>query len=240
MSTTIANAATGQSFDSLNHTLAGKLRRLMLFPAFTLSSRGIAQAAHRLRTARAAKKLEKLNLSRLIRRVDGEALRQDPADLLFLYETVRNHRPERAIEFGSGQSTTFIAQGLHDAGGGHLWSLDADTRWLNNTEETLPEHLRPYVTFVDSPVVVSEKYGVPAFRYSVMPPGEWDFVLIDGPALTPDIRLSCDLVDLPLTPGAVGMIDHRWRSATLAKEVAGRRMRVRFMPSLESFSILAR
>ena len=140
---------------------------------------------------------------------------------------------QRAIEFGSGQSTLFIAQALHDQGSGHLWSLDADARWLEHTSKLLPEHLRPFVTFIHSPVVVNREYGVPAWEYSVVPEGQWDFVLIDGPALTDDVKLSCDLIKLApaLTQNGLGMIDHRWRTAVLAKEIAGSKLRIRFSPT---------
>ena len=164
-------------------------------------------------------------------------MEQDPADLMFLYDTIRARRVEWAIEFGSGQSTLFIAQALHDQGSGHVHSLDADARWLEHTSRMMPEHLKPYVTFVHSPVVVNNDYGVPAWEYTVIPEGEWDFVLIDGPAGKGGITLSCDLIKLmpSLKEGATGMIDHRWRTAVLTKEHVGTELRMRFVPSLESF-----
>ncbi len=61
-------------------------------------------------------------------------------------------------------------------------------------------------------------------------------MLIDGPALCPEVELSCDLIRLAprLNRGAFGMIDHRWRTAVLAQEHA-RHLRLRYVPSLESF-----
>jgi hypothetical protein len=69
----------------------------------------------------------------------------------------------------------------------------------------------------------------------------WDFVLIDGPEGTEQSTFSCDLIELAdrLVPGATGFIDHRWKTAVLAKERAGDRIRFRFIPSLESFAIYA-
>lgn len=87
---------------------------------------------------------------------------QNPSDLRYLYEEVRKAAPERCIQFGSGQSTPFIAQALHDRGRGHLWSLNADAKWAEHTAAILPGHLRPYVTVVHSPSVVDASYGVPA------------------------------------------------------------------------------
>jgi hypothetical protein len=241
MEVKISEGTNGRDFlVSQQNTTAGKLKRLRLFPMHIITAYlGISTLLHDLRTRRATAILKRRDHERLIASHDGEALQQDSADLVYLYDRVIGSKPVRAIEFGSGQTTVFIAQALHDLGHGHLWSLDSEARWLANTEASLPDHLRPFVTFVHSPVMVHHDYGVPAFRYSVVPPGEWDFVLIDGPALDPQVRLSTDLIDLRLRKGATGMIDHRWRSAALAKEVAGDRLKLRFMPSLESFAVSA-
>jgi hypothetical protein len=78
---------------------------------------------------------------------------------------------------------------------------------------------------------------VAAWEYTVIPSGEWDFMLIDGPATTREVGLSCDLIRLAprLSPGAAGFIDHRCRTAILARQLIGREFRFRFIPSLESF-----
>jgi hypothetical protein len=38
-----------------------------------------------------------------------------------------------------------------------------------------------------------------------------------------------------MAPGASGLIDHRCRTALLAREVLGEKLRIRYVPSLESF-----
>src|SRR3569623_819693 len=106
---------------------AGKIRRLRLFPMHTLTVRtGIAQFLHGIRTKRAQRWIARKGYLSLTQRRHDGALPQDPADLRFLYEAIVRQQPQRAIELGSGQSTIFIAQALHDVGAGHLWSLDAD------------------------------------------------------------------------------------------------------------------
>lgn len=222
----------------LANSLSGTIRRFFMFPSHSITAKlGIAQAVHGMRTRRAAKLLRQQNLEKLLGGKDPAALGQDPADLVFLKETIKERKVRRAIEFGSGQSTIFIAQGMFEQGFGRLFSLDADKRWLAHSEKALPEHLRDFVTFVHSPAIVNYEYGVPAWEYSVIPEGDWDFVLVDGPALTDEVQLSCDLIKLvpALKPGATGMIDHRWRSAVLAKDVAGNQLRISYKPSLESF-----
>ncbi len=228
----------GKVILALSPTISGKIRRLRMFPGHAISARlRIARIAHRWRTRRAEAEMASCGLDRLLERRSGTALSQDPADLMFLYRSVRKRAVRRAIEFGSGQSTLFIAQALHDNGAGHLWSLDADEHWLDHTRQMLPERLRPYVTLIHSPVIVNSDYGVPAWQYGRIPDGEWDFVFIDGPAAQDGISTSCDLVLLEpqLRPGAFGMIDHRWRTAALAQEATGGRLRLRYIPSLESF-----
>ena len=223
---------------SQEHSTRGMLRRFALFPLHTFAVRtGLAKWMHDRRTKQSHATLIARGHEKLLISGDANALPQDPADLVFLYDEVRERKPERAIEFGSGQSTVFIAQALHDLGSGHLWSLDADARWLANTQAVLPEHLKPFVTFVHSPAVVDERFGIPAYKYTVVPEGEWDFVLIDGPALTPEVALSVDLIDLApkMRRGATGMIDHRWRSAALAKEMRPQGLSITYDPSLESY-----
>jgi predicted O-methyltransferase YrrM len=218
----------------------GKWHRFVLFPGLSLPARfRIPQMLHAVRSWQAARRLKRRGLHCLLARQTPDALPQDSADLLFLYDTVLRRRPSRALELGSGESTLFIAQALYELGEGHLWSLDADARWLDHTRAMLPERLSPFVTFVHSPVVVTEQLGDAAFRYSHIPPGPWDFVFVDGPELTSDVRLSCDLIDLAarLAPGAFGLIDHRWRTAAIAKELAGDKLRIKYMPTLESFSV---
>jgi predicted O-methyltransferase YrrM len=192
---------------------------------------------HRRRSRRAAAEIRERGLAHLLERRDPAALEQDAADLMFVYRAIMARKASRAIELGSGQSTLFIAQAMHDQGFGHLWSLDADVRWLEHSRGMLPAALRPFVTFVHSPATVSRRFGFPAWEYSVLPEGRWDFILIDGPTLTKEVRLSCDLIKLApmLSTCGVGMIDHRWRTAILAKEIAGALLRLRFVPSLESF-----
>lgn len=216
------------------------MARLKLFPAHTLAVRtGLARVLHDRRTAKAQAELRAKGFARLLLPQAPGALPQDHADLMHLYHAVQAQKAQRVIEFGSGQSTVFIAQGLHDQGFGHLWSLDGHAEWLKHTEGLIPEHLKPFVTLIHSPLAVTKEYGIPAWRYTVKPQGEWDFIFVDGPTLDEKVRLSCDLVELApsLKPGATGFIDHRWRTAVLAKELAGDVLDIRYVPALESFTI---
>lgn len=225
-------------------TLSGKFRRLTLFPSHTLSVKlRLAQFMHKRRTAKARKELEAAGFSRLLLPQSPDALPQDHADLMHLYHAVQRQKAQRVIEFGSGQSTIFIAQGLHDQGFGHLWSLDSNADWLKHTAGLIPTHLKPYITQVHSPVELTDDYGVRAWRYTVTPAGKWDFVLLDGPEGTGrqagGSDMTTNLIELvdDLNPGATGFIDHRWQTTVLTREVLGHKLNIRYVPSLESFVI---
>jgi len=228
---------------SLRSGFATKVRRFALFPNFTATARlGIDRFLHRRRTEKCVKLIEAAGFSHLRLQPHETGEVQDPADLWHVYETIRALRPKRVLEFGSGQTTVFIAQALHDNGAGHLHSLDADARWLDNTRSMLPSHTLPFVSLIHSPVVVNRDYGEPAWEYTLIPEGEWDFVLIDGPAGIGDVTASCDLIHLAdsMRPGSMGLIDHRCRTALLAREVLGDKLRIRYVPSLESFTFRPR
>lgn len=226
------------SVKALSTGLGARFRRLSFFPSFTISSRlGLDRWLHARETRRAADAIESAGYTHLRRQIDPAADAQDPADLWHVYSTVRRNRPERCLEFGSGQTTLFTAQALADNGEGQLYTLDADARWLEHTKAMMPVELHPYVTFIHAPVAVVEDYGIPTWRYSNIPDGLFDFIVVDGPAGTDECAMSCDLVDIAdrLAPHAEGMIDHRWRTAMLARECAGHRLRIRYDLLLESF-----
>jgi len=100
---------------ALGPGIAGMLRRLRLFPLHSLTARtGIARRLHEARTRKSEAILAARGHTRLLADRHADALPQDAADLVYLYDLVSRRRPARAIELGSGQSTIFIAQGLHD------------------------------------------------------------------------------------------------------------------------------
>jgi predicted O-methyltransferase YrrM len=216
------------------------LRRLFLSPSHTITIRlGIAQRLHARRMAKARREIETEGFGHLLQGRADDALPPDPACLMFLYRAVRNCGAGRVIEFGSGQSTIFIAQALHDQGFGHLWALEADAHWLRHTQSLIPEYLIPFVTLVHSPVILTSDHGPPAWRYTVVPEGEWDFLFLDGPAGTAESTMTVNLIELlhALNKGARGLIDHRWKTTMLTREAVGRELAIRYLPSLESFTI---
>ncbi len=138
-----------------------------------------------------------------------------PADLWFMYATIRARRPRVVLEFGSGCSTYIYAQALADNAAeghpGYLYSLDADPHWGQVTIDAMPEHLRAHCEVRICEAVASEHEGTPVWRYADIPDVVPDFIYLDGPALDRVRRASVDVLDLEprLAPGCTVLVDGR-------------------------------
>lgn len=153
-----------------------------------------------------------------------ETLSRRPADakppvwpeLAALYREIRKLRPKRVLELGSGCSTLVIAQALaenaSEGTAGFLESVDADPHWGQVTIDSLPERLKPHCRVTTTRALPAEHAGVPAWRYAELPPGPYDFIYLDGPALTRDREVAMDLLDLEasLPTGCVVLVDGRY------------------------------
>jgi len=159
------------------------------------------------------------------------ALPPDFGDLLFLYQTVRSRRPRCVLEFGSGCSTVIIAQGLFDNESkpsgpcGCVYSLDADPYWAKVTTKTMPPHLRRFCVIRHTPVFEVKCFGTRAFRHAVVPYVAPNLIYLDGPALTPEIQVAVDVLDIEdrLPAGFYGIIDGRWANTLFLKRHLKRR-----------------
>jgi predicted O-methyltransferase YrrM len=153
-------------------------------------------------------------LNQFTRRQPPGAFGPDYSDLHFLYQLLRERRPETVLEFGSGCSTAVIATALRDNRRGHLWSVDGDADWARATEEALPEGLRAFVTVVHSPVLEDDR-DVLGWRYEHVPEIDPDFVYLDGPGHTRERKVAFDVLDIEsrFRPGFVLVVDGRGRNA---------------------------
>ena len=64
---------------------------------------------------------------------------------------------------------------------GHLYSLDADKEWLENTRVKIPENLWDYVTLHYSTVTTTTVDGTLCHLYDDLPDISPNFVYLDGP-----------------------------------------------------------
>jgi len=74
-----------------------------------------------------------------------------------LYKLIQTRKPKVILEFGVGFSTIVLAAALKNNNDrykqeGHLYTIDAQQHWLDNTENKLQPELRQYVTFHYSPL----------------------------------------------------------------------------------------
>jgi len=145
----------------------------------------------------------------------------DFSDLWFLYKTVRDRKPRRILEFGSGYSTVIMAQALWDSqrassgkNHGYLYSVDADPYWADITSKSVPAHLRGVCEVSYSSLLEVEYLGTLAFRHEEVLDVVPDFLYLDGPDLTPERQVSVDVLDIEdqFPPGFYMVVDGRKRN----------------------------
>lgn len=106
----------------------------------------------------------------------------DDGLLLALAGLVAERRPGVVVELGSGLSTAVLARALDQAGGGHLWSVEHDAAWADQTAQLLAGlGLADRVTLIRAPLTAygDQKWYSRAALAGL--PGAIDLVVIDGP-----------------------------------------------------------
>ena len=198
--------------------------------------RGPAQLRGR-RRLRAAGALEPLRRFRSAQ--PTEAIPPDYDDLAYLYDLVRERRPEVLLELGSGCSTPVLAEAVRANGAGHVWSVDADEGWAAATAAALPPELRTLVTVEHAPAVAEDR-DVPGWSHRGLPDVEPDFLYLDSPPLTSERAVAFDPVDLEprFRPGFVMVIDARHRNARYLRERLRRRYRISRMTARYLFELV--
>lgn len=103
--------------------------------------------------------------------------------LLLILDEIERARPEAVVELGSGLSTAVIAQALERQGTGHLWSVEADAAYAEETLEDVARlGLGHRVTLIEAAL---EPYDNRTQWYDRAAltglPHRIDLLLIDGP-----------------------------------------------------------
>ncbi len=112
---------------------------------------------------------------------DWPGLPPQPDDLYRLYRNIRRRKPEYVVEYGSGCSTIVMAAALCANGQGRLFTYEANSKWLVNTDNCTPEHLRRFVTLIHAPTYAIGWHGIACHRYERDPAWPIDFMYLDGP-----------------------------------------------------------
>jgi len=157
--------------------LARKLRTLARSPRTSVMSKFMPW-----REKRARAYLKAAGVCALLRPGNASEFAPEAVDLALLHRTVREHRPARILEFGSGYSTIVMAHALRMNGGGKLYAVDASEAWLANTAGKLPPELKEHVELTYSPCSVTLFNGRLCHLFERLPNIAPNLVYVDGPA----------------------------------------------------------
>ena len=103
-------------------------------------------------------------------------------DLWNIFNLIRTRKPMKVLEFGIGFSTLVIAYALKLNGQGHLWCVNADQGWIDNTLAKFPDELREFVTVSQSNAVATTHNGELCHVMEELPNIAPDFIYLDGPS----------------------------------------------------------
>jgi hypothetical protein len=154
-----------------------------------------------------------------------------------LYRMVRRTRPQYALECGTGKSTFVIALAMCQNGNGkRLVSLEESGDWSNMQEKAIdrmrshaaaadwfPEAARRMIELVCSETAADRHRSWSGIRYANHRAYPYDFILVDGPALTDTRFINLDLVHvLKHFSDTVSIwIDGRWATAAMCRALFG-------------------
>lgn len=107
-----------------------------------------------------------------------------PDFLLAIAEEVQGLQPRTVVECSSGTSTVVIARCLAMNGIGHLYSLEHDSSYAEQTRHQLRKYgLEQWATVVDAPLEQVRDFDTPWYSLAKLPEAVRDVgvVVIDGP-----------------------------------------------------------
>ena len=189
-------------------------------------------------------------LDRLVAKFDEDRsspfppIAPDISDLVRLHKLARERRRLTVVEFGTGYSAIVLAHALQRSAVEHsvelealelgwanpfrLYSVDANSSWINSVERALPATLADRVSFVLSPVIATTFDGRLCHLFQNLPDIVPDLVYVDGPDpsdVQGDINnlsfehgrvpMSADvlLMEPTLLPGTIVVFDGRVANA---------------------------
>ena len=154
-----------------------------------------------------------------------------------LYGMVRRIRPEYVLECGTGKSTFVIAQAMSENGNGKkLVSLEESADWADMQEKAIdrifshasasdwfPGADRQMVELVHSKTVADQHRSWAGIRYADHQEYAYDFILVDGPALTDTRFINLDLIHVlkHFSEKISIWIDGRWAVAAMCRALFG-------------------
>ena len=173
------------------------------------------------------------------------AFAPDLRDLARLHQLIRRRRAFTVMEFGIGYSTITISDALAKnesewaqlprpphVRNRFMWqvfAVDARKEWIRVSVARIPDHLRPRVSTIHSPVSIGSFQGQLCHFYDTLPDVVPDFVYLDGPdpqdviGAVHGLSFACEertvlagdllLMESTMLPGAFILIDGRTNNA---------------------------
>ena len=125
------------------------------------------------------------------------AIPADLKDLVRLHQLIRQRKSFTVLEFGVGFSTVVIADALSKNKSDwetlenpptirnrfqfQCFSVDTSEKWIEVSQQRLPEALKPFVNFHFSTVEIGTYQGQLCHYYKNLPDIVPDFIYLDGP-----------------------------------------------------------
>lgn len=108
-----------------------------------------------------------------------------PSGMLDIAQAISRDAPNVVVECGSGTSTMWIALALRETGGGHVYALEHEPAFAEETRrQLLSQGLAEYATVVDAPIVEQNGANEIVEWYDVSGIDEVnriDVLVVDGP-----------------------------------------------------------
>ena len=111
----------------------------------------------------------------------------DFIDLKKIYDLIVERKPKQVLEFGSGFSTIAICVALKNnfekfGVDGRLYSVDANQKWILNTEKKISSELKKFVKFHYSDAEIKIINNQIVSLHKNLPDISPNFIYLDGPS----------------------------------------------------------
>lgn len=146
----------------------------------------------------------------------------------FLYK----YKPVSILELGSGASTAIFTKYILSEGG-HLYSVDENKIWLNNSINIANISDRKNFTFKTLRPKLEVINGVPAVNYGLKSDEQFDLVFVDGPSLKFDRinnknAVNADVLKLvDINPPRFIIVDGRFQTVNFLKQYLKGRYKIK-------------
>lgn len=169
-------------------------------------------------------------------------------DCANIYNLVRQERPKKILDLGSGIGLTsaVAAMALKDTNtNGQVFSVEQFEKCLKIQDELTPQDIKKYIKQLHYEIEIFQEDYQFYLRYKNLVQGDWDIIIIDGPG---PIRDGDKVIELPggdffelvknAEEGTVFYIDQRFEMVKLIRRYTGQYLKL--IAQGQGFHILER